>query len=211
MASRRRSGDTSRVETSSMRRLLLVRHSLPEIDPGVAAREWRLSDEGRRRCALLAEAVSVHHPAVVVTSQEPKAMETGQIVAGRLGLRWEAAAGLQEHERPWAPWEGRQAFQARVARFFERPESLVFGEETADQARRRFAAALAEVLRRHGRGKGAVVSHGTVMTRLVAGHNEVDPFAFWRRLGLPAVVVLSVPGYRCLELIEQVGGEDAAR
>ena len=138
-------------------------------------------------------------------------METGQIVAERLGLSWEAAAGLHEHERPWAPWDGRQAFQDRVARFFERPDSLVFGGETADQALRRFAGALEGVLRKHGRGNVAVVSHGTVMTLLVAGHNEVHPFTFWRRLGLPAVVVLSVPGYRSLEVMEEVGGEETAR
>jgi 2,3-bisphosphoglycerate-dependent phosphoglycerate mutase len=188
-----------------MRHLVLIRHSLPEIDPNVPARGWRLSEEGRKRCVPLAEEVSVYDPAVVVTSQEPKAVETGQILAGRLGLSWETAEGLHEHERPWAPWEGREAFEAQVARFFARPDSLVFGEETADQARRRFTAALEEVLRRQGRRTVAVVSHGTVMALLVAHNNEMDPVGFWKSLSLPAVVVLAVPGYRLLNVIRRVG------
>ena len=35
--------------------LVLVRHSLPEIDPAVSSREWRLSEEGRVRSRILAE------------------------------------------------------------------------------------------------------------------------------------------------------------
>jgi broad specificity phosphatase PhoE len=189
-----------------MRRLVLIRHSLPEIDADVPARAWRLSEEGRRRCVRLAEEVSAYAPAVVVTSEEPKAIETGQIVAERLGLYWETAAGLHEHERPWAPWEGREAFEAKVAQFFQRPESPVFGAETAEQADRRFRAALDQVLHKHGQGDMAVVSHGTVMTLLVAGSNQLDPFGFWKSLGLPAVVVLAIPGYRLVDVILQVGG-----
>jgi broad specificity phosphatase PhoE len=181
-----------------MRRLVLIRHSLPEIDPDVPARAWHLSEEGCRRCVLLAEEVSAHAPAGVVTSEEPKAIETGQIVADHLGLHWETAGGLHEHERPWALWEGREAFEAKVAQFFQRPESLVFGEETADQAGRRFRAALDQVLQKHGRGDMAVVSHGTVMTLLVAGSNQLDPISWWtwsgRWAGEPDLIALGEGG-----------------
>jgi broad specificity phosphatase PhoE len=189
-----------------VRRLVLIRHSMPEIDPAVPAREWRLSEDGRRRCVRLVREVSAFDPAVVVTSQEPKAIETGQLLAEGLGVGCETAGGLHEHRRPRAPWEGREAFEAKVARFFERPETLVFGEETADQAEGRFRAALDKVLERHRQGNLAVVSHGTVMTLLVAGSNQVDAFGFWRRLGLPAVVVLEVPGYYLVDVIREVGG-----
>ncbi len=37
-----------------VRRLILVKHSLPVLEPAVPAREWRLGEEGRRRCAGLA-------------------------------------------------------------------------------------------------------------------------------------------------------------
>jgi hypothetical protein len=32
---------------------VLVRHSVPEVDPARPAEEWRLSEEGRARCAAL--------------------------------------------------------------------------------------------------------------------------------------------------------------
>ena len=38
-----------------MQTLILVKHSLPEIDPSVPANEWRLSCEGRRRARKLGE------------------------------------------------------------------------------------------------------------------------------------------------------------
>ena len=38
-----------------MPQLVLVKHALPEIVPAVPSREWRLSEEGRIRCRILAE------------------------------------------------------------------------------------------------------------------------------------------------------------
>lgn len=181
-----------------MRKLILIRHSLPRIDSDAAASGWTLSPEGRRRCLPVADAISVHAPAAVVTSLEPKAVETGRIVAERLGLPCETAEGLHEHERPWAPWRGSDAFEASVSEFFERPDTLVLGDETATQARVRFQAALDAVLRRFQAGNLAVVSHGTVISALVAYHNALDPFRFWKGLGLPAVLLLEVPGFRLI-------------
>ena len=38
-----------------MPKLILVKHSLPAIDPAAPAAEWRLAPEGLRRCERLAE------------------------------------------------------------------------------------------------------------------------------------------------------------
>lgn len=187
-----------------MRMLVLIRHSLPEIDPLVAAREWHLSDEGRRRCLPLAKTVSLHDPTLVVTSTEFKAVETGQIIAAQLGVRCGTAEDLHEHERPLAPWQGSDSFERQVARFFDQPGNLVLGDETADQARTRFGAALQAVLSRYPEGNLAVVSHGTVISTLVAYHNGLDPFRFWKSLGLPAVVLLDVPSFRLWETVEDL-------
>ena len=130
-----------------MRKLILVKHSLPDIVAGVPASEWRLSDEGRRRCIPLAERLAVYEPTVIVASEEPKAVETGQIVAELLGLPFETAPGLHEHERPTVGFLGtHEQFVAQAVRLFEHPGELVFGSETADQAHARFAAAVAAVL-----------------------------------------------------------------
>jgi broad specificity phosphatase PhoE len=182
------------MENRAERKLILIRHSLPEIVPSVPASQWRLSDDGRRRCERLAERLAAYEPCVIVTSLEPKAIETGQIVARILGIPVETAPDLHEHERPNVePFGTRQEFEARVSRLFEHPAELVFGAETADQAHQRFASAIHDVLATARRGNLAIVTHGTVLTLFVARAAGLDPIPFWKRLGLPAFVVLSLP------------------
>lgn len=74
--------------------LILVRHSLPEMDFTVSAHQWHLSDEGRRRCEPLADALTDYHPVAIASSGEPKAVETAQIIAERFGLRVEIVLAL---------------------------------------------------------------------------------------------------------------------
>jgi broad specificity phosphatase PhoE len=179
-----------------------VRHSLPEFVTGVPASQWRLSGEGRRRCEVLAERLAAYDLAAVIASEEPKAAETGQIVARILGLPFATAPGLHEHERGVVQDMGSQeAFQAQVARFFEHPGELVLGYETADEAHARFAASVASVLEQHTTGDPAIVSHGTVITLLIARANDLDPVPFWKCLGLPAFAVLSLPDLALLEVV----------
>jgi broad specificity phosphatase PhoE len=146
-----------------------------------------------------------YDPAIVVTSLEPKAIETGQIVADRLGKPLVCAPDLHEHERGRVNlFPSREAFEARLADLFACPRSLVFGSETADQARARFAKAVADVTARYPGGDLIVVSHGTVIALFVAHVAGLEPFPFWKRLGLPCFVVLSLPGLDLLEVIERL-------
>jgi broad specificity phosphatase PhoE len=172
---------------------------------GLLASQWRLSDEGRRRCEPLADRLAAYDLVTVVSSEEPKAVQTGQIVAEALGLAFEAVPGLHEHERAVVKSIGsKEAFQAQVVRLFEHPGELVLGHETADQAHSRFAAAIADVIERHPSGSLAVVTHGTVLTLFVARANGLDPVPFWKRLGLPSFVVLTLPSFSLVEVVENV-------
>jgi broad specificity phosphatase PhoE len=189
-----------------MRKLILVRHSLPDIDPGQPAAEWRLSEEGRRRSRVLAGWLAGYDLAAIVASWEPKATETGRIVARVLDLPFETAPDLHEHERPHEPFfASQEAFRAQVVSLLEQPDASIFGLETGAGARQRFTAALQAVLAAHSRGNLAIVAHGTVMALFLAQATGLDAVALWRRLGLPAFVVLSLPGYQVLEVVEEVG------
>jgi len=191
------------------RKLVLVRHSLPEIVPSLPASQWRLSEEGRLRCEKLAERLALYEPAIVVTSLEPKAAETGQIAADILGVPFKTASGLHEHQRPRAGlFRIREQFEAQVARLFERPGELILGNETADQAHARFATAIAAVVGQHPAGNLVVVTHGTVLTLFVTRIVGLDPVPFWKRLGLPCFVVLLLPD---LDLLKVVANVDAER
>jgi hypothetical protein len=48
------------------------------------------------------------------------------------------------------------------------------------------------------------VSHGTVITLFAAQHAGVAALPFWKRLGMPAIVIVSLPELRLLEVIEQL-------
>jgi 2,3-bisphosphoglycerate-dependent phosphoglycerate mutase len=166
--------------------LLLVRHSLPEIDWTRPAGEWRLSEEGRVRCERLAIQVGAYGPERLLSSPEPKAFETAELIAPTLGLEVEVEVDLREHQRRTLPFLPRAEFLGQMREFFARPDEVVVGEESAKAARARFAAVVAAIGR-----PAAVVTHGTVIALYTAGSDPDGGFGFWKTLALPDVVKVS--------------------
>ncbi|MDQ3778364.1 MAG: phosphoglycerate mutase family protein [Actinomycetota bacterium] len=164
--------------------LLLVRHSAPELDPARPADEWRLSDEGRERCRPLADRLAVFEPRMLLSSPEPKARETAELIAEPLSLAVHVDERLRETARSSVGWLEREELERGVAELFARPQELVFGEETADHALARFSSVV------DGLQRAAVVSHGRVISLYAARRTGRDPFELWRSLKLPDVVVL---------------------
>ena len=113
--------------------LILVKHSLPKIAENIPAREWRLSEEGGVHTRRLAERLSRYQPEVIVSSIEPKAQETAEIIARTYNLTMEIVEDLHEHDRSKSQYLSQDDFQASVRKFFENPDTLVFGNETANQ------------------------------------------------------------------------------
>jgi broad specificity phosphatase PhoE len=189
---------------SPLRKLILVKHSLPQIVPALPSDRWLLSEEGRRRAGLLAERIRPLRPGVVVSSREPKARETADVIAGSAGLTVVVREGLHEHERSGVGFLGALEFDEAIRSMFARPAELVLGDETAVEAGRRFASAVEAVLDRYRDGDVVVVAHGTVIALFVSGANDVAPFQFWSKLGLPSYVVLSAPGMGLLETVGSI-------
>ena len=186
------------------RRLLLIKHSLPEILTGLDAHVWRLSNEGRTRSTTLAAALVPYSPTMLATSREPKTQETAEIVGRELNVPVEAVADLHEVNRTGVPWLDRDQFEAAVRSFFDRPGECVFGNESAGEALARFRSVIDGVLARHPVGTVAVVAHGTVIGLYVAAVAGVEPFPLWHRLDLPSFVVLALPSGRLVEVVERV-------
>lgn len=184
--------------------LILVKHSLPTILPGVPAARWELSTEGRQRCQALAREMEPYRPDGVIASLEPKALETARLVAASLKLPVDPFPGLHEHARQTAPFGTPQEFEANVASLFARPDELVFGEETADQAHRRFSRAVEAALERFPYRRPVIVAHGTVISLFVSRRCNLDPFPLWQRLGLPSFVVLSHPAHDLIAIKESI-------
>lgn len=163
--------------------MLLVRHSVPEIDPARPSEEWRLSEEGRRRCAPLAERLARYELRRLLSSPEPKALETAQLVAPALGLDVEVEVDLRETERRTVGWLERDELHDGIRELFARPDEVVFGEESANAALARFARVVESVPE-----PAAFVTHGTVISLYVAGSDPDGGFGFWKTLELPDVV-----------------------
>lgn len=174
------------------RRLVLVRHSIPEILPDRAAAEWRLSAPGLERAREFAGLLDPGTAPAVFSSREPKAAETARALSEVWSVPHEIRSNLHEHERPLARMFPREVFEARVKALFERPSEVVFGVESAAQARQRFTQAIMRLVA-ETRGDVVAVSHGTVMALFVAEVTGAEPFAFWKRLEMPCAVVLSLP------------------
>lgn len=174
------------------RHLILVRHSLPEIQDDQPAREWKLSEEGRLRAERLAEKLRPFSIDILVSSKEPKAVETAQILATAFHVPLLLAEGLHEHERDNVPFLSRSQFEQSVRSFFEQPNMLVFGSETADQAQARFSATVHSILTEHGEKSVTIVAHGTVLSLFVSRLIGCSGYLFWKELGLPSFVVLDM-------------------
>lgn len=172
--------------------LILVKHSLPEIVEQLPAREWYLSEAGRFRAEHLAARLAYYKPEILISSVEPKAMETAEIVASKLGLTMQVLDGLHEHERTTTPFLSRHEFQNAVQEFFLRPDELVFGGETANEAHSRFSRAVKSVLQNHETSTIVIVSHGTVISLFVSRLTGASELSLWQELGLPGIVALDM-------------------
>ena len=174
------------------RYLILVKHSLPEIVKNVSAHKWKLSDEGRVRAQRLAERLSLYQPEVIVSSIEPKAKETAEIIAKKHGLKLHIVEGLHEHDRSKTPYLSKDEFKAAIREFFEKPDALVFGSETADQTHTRFDQTVRSVLNYYGDKTVAIVAHGTVISLFVSRLTGISDLILWNELGLPSFIVIDV-------------------
>jgi len=180
--------------------LILVKHSLPDINESVPAREWNLSDEGRTRAKKIVEKLIEYHPEVIVSSDEPKAQQTAKIISEGLGLKYSVMKDLHEHDRRRVPFLDKDEFQTLVQEFFAKPDALVFGNETANQALVRFCGAVNSMLEYSDAKTILIVSHGTVISLFVSWLTGQSGYSFWKELGLPSFVVLDLQSKTLLQM-----------
>ncbi|MBL8771782.1 MAG: histidine phosphatase family protein [Phenylobacterium sp.] len=176
--------------------LILVRHGRPAIDPATPSTTWSLCPEGRAGCEKLADRILDYAPTTIVSSPEPKALETAQVLAARAGLPVEVDPGLHEHKRHHLSFGTEEAFRQRIAAVFAKPSEPVGGQETAHEAAERLAAALA----RHQGAPLLAVTHGTVLSMYLGEKLDCDAHDLWRSLHMPDAFVLDAEG----RLIERI-------
>ena len=159
---------------------------------------------GKERCRALAKSLAPFSPDLIFSSFEPKAIETAQILSKEISLPFEAMKGLHEHDRTGVGFTEKTVFEVQIEGFFNHPNQLVFGQETAREALERFSGALTKLEVEHPFENLIVVTHGTVITLFVQEFNSIDAFAFWKNLHLPSFVVLSRQQHKILLVTESV-------
>jgi 2,3-bisphosphoglycerate-dependent phosphoglycerate mutase len=129
-----------------------------------------LTENGRRQAGRLANTLARYPISHLFSSPLPRAMETGQIIAVRLGLTCVAAAALKEYDCGMC--EGRSdeaAWQAWQSLFedwydFQRYDVKIDGGESFHDIRQRFISFIDDLVEKFSGTKSEIVciSHGGV-------------------------------------------------
>jgi probable phosphoglycerate mutase len=159
---------------------------MPQIDPAAPSKTWRLSAQGWGAATRLAHKLADLGPGRVVASPEPKAEDTGRVIAEAINWPFAVDAGLAEHARETVGFLPKDELEAKIARLFAEPDTLALGEETANQALARFSAAIE---RHRGDDTLLAAAHGTVITLWTCARFPQDAMAFWRALAAPCALV----------------------
>jgi broad specificity phosphatase PhoE len=187
-----------------MSKLILIKHAKPLVDPTKSSELWKLSAEGQKQCDVLAEQIRVHSPGIIVSSIEPKAVETAQILAERLGVACESVDDLGEHDRSNVPHMRSGEFISNIELLFRRPDEQVLGHESAEEALARFDYAVDTAIKAHPDANVAIVSHGTVIALFIEKYSDRDGFLTWREMGLPSFAVFEISGKKLVEVRNRV-------
>ena len=187
-----------------MAKLFLIKHARPEVDPRTPSEQWRLGAEGRAGAERLAGRLAGHRLPRLYSSAEPKAVETAQTVARSMDLSVVQLPDLGEHDRRNVPHMESREFISMVALMFKEPGRRVLGNETADEAYGRFAAAVDGLLKESGGADVGIVTHGTVISLFAQRRAGEEPFGLWRRMGLPSYIVFDTDTWKVVEVCERV-------
>ena len=189
-----------------MSELILIKHAAPQVVEDLPSSQWVLSESGRQQCDELHSRLAQYKPASLYTSEEPKAVETAEILGLRLGIPFASKPGLHENDRAGLPFfNDRAELNARIRAFFSSPSERVVGNESADEAHSRFIGAVQDSLDSAQAQPTVIVTHGTVTSLLVARANQLSPYPFWLDLELTSFVVLSTPSFTLRQVVHPTG------
>ncbi len=160
--------------------LILIRHAMSEVRPGVASRLWGITAAAREDCVLLAHALPEGLSPAVWCSDEPKARQTAEVIALRRGLSVEVDARFGEVDRPTI-WD--DDYRALAARYLATGAGE--GWEPRDHVVERFSVAIAEARAAHATGTLVVVNHGLALSLYLSSVTAIDLVPFWRALSFP--------------------------
>jgi 2,3-bisphosphoglycerate-dependent phosphoglycerate mutase len=175
-------------------KLLFIRHSVPEVHLDAPPQQWGLSTDGINRAKNLASALQDLPLTCFFTSREIKAQQTADILGQIKQIPVFQADNLHEHRRtPHDYFPNRKNFLHAMEVFFQNPQNLTFGLETAQETETRFSQAVDNIITNHPNEQTiGIVSHGTVISLYAAKITGEPPYTIWSQLTMPSYLLIDV-------------------
>ncbi|OJF90563.1 histidine phosphatase family protein [Pararhizobium antarcticum] len=146
---------------------IYLTHPQIRMEPDKPVPKWSVSALGRSRAVKAAALPWASSLRRIVSSDETKALETAEILAGASGVSLQTLQGSGENDRSATGFLLPEAFEAAADRFFADPEQSFMGWERAVDAQARIVAAVTGVLEIHDPALPiAFIGHGGVGTLL---------------------------------------------
>ncbi|WP_068084860.1 histidine phosphatase family protein [Polycladidibacter stylochi] len=182
---------------------IYLTHPNVDIDPARPVSQWNLSDKGRARLEQGLSQPWLTQVDHVVCSSEKKALETGQVLAGHLGMELTTAPNLQENNRDATGYLPKEEFEQVADEFFARPAVNIRGWERALDAQNRIVKAITSVLKDtvdnesvlfvgHG-GVGTLLKCHLANTAIARAHDQPNGGGYWFSFPKTALQTLSLP------------------
>ena len=159
-----------------------VRHAMPAVEDGVDPADWHLDAATQGSTTAWAERLEVGEGiAVLMTSTEPKAIETATAVAACWPADVRQDDRLREARRPWIGTGYRH-----LAHRYLRGEAID-GWEPHGAVAERMAAAVTEAQQAGNGGPVVIVGHGLALSIHLGDRlgPDFDCESFWSRLAFP--------------------------
>ncbi|MBE0611588.1 MAG: histidine phosphatase family protein [Dehalococcoidia bacterium] len=165
--------------------IILVRHAMPEVVPGVTSTLWELGEAALEDCVLLAHALPEALVPTVFTSHHPKVKQTAGVLALRRGLVVVEDERLREVEQGPGWIDDYRAAAASYLRDGSVGETADW--ELRERVVERFAAGVDAAIAANSRWAGdvVIVNHGLAMSLWLASRSNIDLEPFWKALTFP--------------------------
>lgn len=140
-----------------------ITHPDVVVDPARPVPDWPLSDRGRERMERALASEWARSLGAIWCSEEQKAIDAAEILAGVLRLSFRRLVELGENDRSATGYLPKTEFEAVADQFFARPTESVRGWERAVDAQARIVRAVEQVVAATpGSAPVGIVSHGGV-------------------------------------------------
>ncbi|MHA2141074.1 MAG: histidine phosphatase family protein [Candidatus Thorarchaeota archaeon] len=159
-----------------------MKHGKTAIDRNFPVHDWPLTEEGLRQVEALVSSGIFDSVDSIFSSTEPKAMQTAQPFADRLGIDIVSFPELRELDRAKGGFLSKAKYQQSVKEILNR-HAVVTGWELRENALSRFQSGIMKIMSKDDFDQALLISHGLVLSMHFADLLGVDDvFSRWQKM-----------------------------